>query len=54
LCGQGPDWAKGGYCFVPYDYMTNPKYCDDVWTIRKGDLDFKDGIKTGAHSFDDD
>lgn len=24
-----------GYCYIPYDYMTNPKYCFDAWAIRQ-------------------
>ncbi len=24
-----------GYCYIPYDYITNPNYCFDVWTVRK-------------------
>ena len=40
----GPDWGDGGYCYIPYDYMTNPHFCHDAWTIRKAhDLDFTQG-----------
>ena len=24
-----------GYCYIPYDYITNENYCFDVWTVRK-------------------
>jgi hypothetical protein len=24
-----------GYCYIPYDYLTNTDYCFDAWTIRK-------------------
>lgn len=24
-----------GYCYIPYEYMTNPELCSDLWTIRK-------------------
>lgn len=24
-----------GYCYIPYDYITNPDYCFDAWTIRR-------------------
>ena len=24
-----------GYCYIPYDYMTNSKYCFDPWAVRK-------------------
>lgn len=30
-CFQG----DRGYCYIPYDYLTNPSFCFDVWTIRK-------------------
>ncbi|UJR09186.1 hypothetical protein I4U23_013434 [Adineta vaga] len=31
----GESWGDAGYCYIPYDYMTNPAYCFDVWTIRE-------------------
>ncbi|CAF0784632.1 unnamed protein product [Adineta ricciae] len=30
----GQDWGDQGYCYIPYDYMTNTEYCYDAWTIR--------------------
>lgn len=27
-------WGDHGYCYFPYDYMTNPNLCLDFWTIR--------------------
>jgi C1A family cysteine protease len=24
-----------GYCYIPYDYITNSDLCFDVWTVRK-------------------
>ena len=24
-----------GYCYIPYDYMTNPDLCFDAWTVRE-------------------
>lgn len=24
-----------GYCYIPYEYMTNPQLCFDLWTIRQ-------------------
>ncbi|MBD2743284.1 C1 family peptidase [Coleofasciculus sp. FACHB-1120] len=37
----GTNWGDKGYCYIPYDYMTNPEYCDDCWTIRSvTDLDY--------------
>ena len=30
-----PFQGDKGYCYIPYDYMTNTDLCFDVWTIRK-------------------
>jgi C1A family cysteine protease len=30
----GPKWGKGGYCRVPYGYLTNNGLARDFWTIR--------------------
>ncbi len=30
----GPDWGKGGYGTLPYRYVTTPKLCADMWTVR--------------------
>ena len=30
----GADWGRKGYFTVPYDYVANPKFADDFWTIR--------------------
>jgi len=39
----GEDWGDQGYCYIPYDYMTNPELCWDCWAIRNvTDLDFED------------
>ena len=27
-------WGDKGYCYFPYDYLTNPDLCNDLWTIR--------------------
>ncbi len=27
--------GEKGYCYIPYDYMTNPELCFDAWAIRK-------------------
>ncbi|MBD2537685.1 C1 family peptidase [Coleofasciculus sp. FACHB-SPT36] len=41
----GTNWGDKGYCYIPYDYMTNPEYCDDCWTIRSvTDLDYSRGV----------
>lgn len=31
------DYSKGdnGYCYIPYEYMTNKKLCYDLWTVRQ-------------------
>ncbi|CAF3395317.1 unnamed protein product [Rotaria socialis] len=31
----GENWGDNGYCYIPYDYLTNSNLCFDVWTIRK-------------------
>src|SRR5207249_4579290 len=30
----GVGWGSGGHCFMPYDFVANPSYADDLWTIR--------------------
>ena len=41
----GEDWGDGGYCYFPYDYMGDPQYGHDYWTIRKAhNLDFGQGV----------
>ncbi|CAF4906470.1 unnamed protein product [Rotaria sp. Silwood1] len=30
----GEDWGDKGYCYIPYNYMTNSDFCFDAWTIR--------------------
>lgn len=30
----GTSWGKGGYFFMPYDFITSSNYCDDFWTAR--------------------
>ncbi|CAF5116687.1 unnamed protein product, partial [Rotaria sp. Silwood1] len=31
----GENWGDKGYCYMPYDYLTNQTYCFDVWTIHE-------------------
>jgi C1A family cysteine protease len=31
----GADWGDGGYCWIPYNVMLNPKLCSDFTTIQK-------------------
>ncbi|MCB1144045.1 MAG: peptidase C1 [Leptospiraceae bacterium] len=34
----GPDWGDSGYCFIPYDYLMNPKLnFGDSWIIKRLD-----------------
>ncbi|HEY9689668.1 MAG TPA: C1 family peptidase [Coleofasciculaceae cyanobacterium] len=41
----GEDWGDQGYCYIPYDYMTNTDLCFDCWAIEQvTDLDFTAGI----------
>lgn len=28
------EWGDKGYCYFPYDYITNKDLCSDFWTIR--------------------
>lgn len=30
----GPDWADGGYFYLPYAFLTDPNLSDDFWTIK--------------------
>lgn len=30
----GSTWGDHGYCYIPYDYICNPSYTFDLWTIR--------------------
>lgn len=41
----GEDWGEQGYCYIPYDYLTDPEYCGDCWAIRTvSDLDLSEGV----------
>jgi len=31
----GTSWGKGGYCMMPYEYLINPHYSSDFWTVRR-------------------
>ncbi|CAF3662622.1 unnamed protein product [Rotaria sp. Silwood1] len=35
----GEDWGAKGYCYIPYDYMTDPNYCRDAYVIRHMETD---------------
>lgn len=30
----GDSWGLEGYCYIPYEYITNSELCSDLWTIR--------------------
>jgi len=55
----GEAWGDKGYCYIPYDYMTNDELCFDCWAIKQvTDLDFSSGIESNddddLYSEDDD
>jgi hypothetical protein len=31
----GESWGDRGYCYIPYNYMTNPDLNGDLWSIRR-------------------
>lgn len=31
----GTDWGMKGYFTMPYDYVSNPNWCDEFYTVRK-------------------
>lgn len=30
----GENWGDNGYCYMPYEYITNGDLADDFWTLR--------------------
>lgn len=30
----GSSWGDAGYCYIPYDYLTNADLASDFWTVR--------------------
>ena len=30
----GPSWGIGGYCMMPYKYLTDTNLADDFWAIQ--------------------
>lgn len=30
----GTTWGNQGYCYMPYDYLSNPTLASDFWTVR--------------------
>ncbi|CAF0943667.1 unnamed protein product [Adineta steineri] len=45
----GENWGDQGYCYIPYQYMTDSSLCFDVWTVRKLAMD-----SFGREHWDDD
>jgi len=44
----GEGWGDRGYCYIPYDYMTNPDLNGDLWAIRhvaNADVDLSQDIQ---------
>jgi len=36
----GQDWGHNGYCYIPYEYMTNEAYCSGLCAMKhEGDFD---------------
>lgn len=31
----GTDWGDNGYCYIPFDYLTNTDLTSDMWMINK-------------------
>lgn len=51
----GDDWGDGGYCYIPYDYMTNPELCFDLWKIKgTTDVDLSEDVWHEDEDFEDD
>ncbi len=41
----GKDWGDNGYCYIHYDYFTNPDFNGDCWSIHSlSDVDFSEGV----------
>jgi hypothetical protein len=52
----GEDWGDRGYCYIPYDYMTNPELNGDLWSIRRvsdSGIDLSQGIQGSTNSLFD-
>jgi C1A family cysteine protease len=43
----GTDWGDKGYCYIPYEYLTNSDLTGDCWTLRRANnLDFSADISS--------
>lgn len=31
----GAEWGDNGYCYFPFEFIVNSKYCSDFWTVSK-------------------
>jgi C1A family cysteine protease len=31
----GASWGDQGYFYMPYEFITNPEYASDFWSVRK-------------------
>jgi C1A family cysteine protease len=50
----GKEWGDEGYCYIPYDYMTNPEFTADCWmVVSVADVDFSEGVWGDSTSFFD-
>ncbi|HLP88648.1 MAG TPA: C1 family peptidase [Nostocaceae cyanobacterium] len=48
----GKEWGDKGYCYIPYDYMTNPELNGDCWTIKSvTDVDLSEEVWEEEGSF---
>ena len=51
----GEDWGDNGYCYIPYDYMTNEELCFDCWKIKgTTDVDLSEEVWQEDEDFEDD
>lgn len=37
----GSEWGDNGYCYFPFEFITNSDYCSDFWTVQKIKNDIK-------------
>ena len=45
----GADWGDQGYCYIPYDYLSDPDQTHDCWTLRRAhNLDFSASAAPGG------
>jgi hypothetical protein len=45
----GSDWGDNGYCYIPYDYLSDSEQTHDCWTLRRAhNLDFTQSSEAGG------